>query len=618
MRKRFVNKHFAMMLAAATAGLALSGCVDNSYDMSEDIDMTMGLGSAGLQLKLGSTEKIMLSDILEVDGNLKTDEDNLYYLVEEGSTHITFNPGDATVALDNTTLTPAIPVVSFQDVINQIGVSATSVTVPAGLSINTGRTLTAEDESGFEIYDVTSEVVWIKSANLAKASQTVTVSLYLEQGNMKFALTDYSNVKLTLPSYMKAKALEGGTMNGQTFTLSDKHGLNATNLVMGKLNIEQLILEGEKGKVQNGQIITVRDEKLTLSGQFALKTTGSFNMDASSKVSLHVVFAIGSGSSTPVDVANVTGRFNPAIDPDINDIHIAENLPDFLQDDEVTIQVANPTIKFAADMSNIPASLEMTGILSAVKNTKQTAKVNLPASGKAEVGKNSHSTLYFYQDTQAGPYDPAGVTAGANKYVVPTLDKLVEKLPDYIQVDIAGGKTSLKDEDVTLQFNRNYATDLYYNVFIPFTFRNGLKIVYRDSICDMNEDLKDYAAKGAQITAEVVNTVPLQLIASGTAIDVNGKEIPGIRISEATIAPGKVATAYATDEQIAETAVTTPITLTLSLSDPNLLKKLDRINLRIQAEGVQANGNGVLSSKQYLFLQNIRLKLTGQVTADFN
>ena len=135
----------------------------------------------------------------------------------------------------------------------------------------------------------------------------------------------------------------------------------------------------------------------------------------------------------------------------------------------------------------------------------------------------------------------------------------------------------------------------------------------------MNDDLQDYAAKGAQVTAEVVNAVPLQLIASGTAIDVNGHEIPGITISEALVQPANAADSYATDAQIAQAAVTTPITLNLNLSDPNLLKKLDRINLRIQAEGIQAdNTSGTLSSKQYIQINNIRLKLVGQVTADFN
>lgn len=399
MRKRFVNKHYAMMLAAAATGLALSGCVDNSYDMSEDIDMTMGLGSEGLQLKLGSTEKIMLADILEVDGNLKTDSENLYYLVEEGNTNVSFNPGNASIAIDNTTLSPVIPVISYQDVSDALGIPLPSVTVPANLTFDTGRTLTAEAYSGFDIDNISSEIVWLKSASIAPASQMVTISLYLEQAGMKFAFDKYSDVSLTLPSYMKVEAIEGGVMDGQTFRLSNKSNLNATNMVMGKLRIKQLALDGEKGKVQNGQI-HVRDEKIALTGRFGLKTTDQFVMNSNSQVSLHVVFAIGSGSSTQVQIADVTGRFNPAINPNINNINIAENLPDFLQDDEVTIKVANPTLKFAGDLSQIPASIEMTGVLSAMKDGRQIAQVTLPAAGKADVVKNSMNTLYFYQNAQ--------------------------------------------------------------------------------------------------------------------------------------------------------------------------------------------------------------------------
>ena len=32
-------------------GLATTGCVDDSYDMSKDIDMTMGIGADGLDRK---------------------------------------------------------------------------------------------------------------------------------------------------------------------------------------------------------------------------------------------------------------------------------------------------------------------------------------------------------------------------------------------------------------------------------------------------------------------------------------------------------------------------------------------------------------------------------------
>ena len=61
------NKNLIHSLLVIAAGMAFSACVDDSYDMSKDIDMTMGFGSKELQLNVGNSEKIWLSDILEVD-----------------------------------------------------------------------------------------------------------------------------------------------------------------------------------------------------------------------------------------------------------------------------------------------------------------------------------------------------------------------------------------------------------------------------------------------------------------------------------------------------------------------------------------------------------------------
>ena len=77
----------ALLLAA---NCSMTSCLDKSFDLDEDIDMTMGFGSDGLSVKLGTTEKILLGDILEVDKSVKLDNANKYYLVEEGSTAVDF------------------------------------------------------------------------------------------------------------------------------------------------------------------------------------------------------------------------------------------------------------------------------------------------------------------------------------------------------------------------------------------------------------------------------------------------------------------------------------------------------------------------------------------------
>lgn len=46
-------------VGAVCAGSVLltTGCVDSDYDL-DNIDLTMGLGSEGLSVKLGNTEKV--------------------------------------------------------------------------------------------------------------------------------------------------------------------------------------------------------------------------------------------------------------------------------------------------------------------------------------------------------------------------------------------------------------------------------------------------------------------------------------------------------------------------------------------------------------------------------
>lgn len=68
-----------------------------------------------------------------------------------------------------------------------------------------------------------------------------------------------------------------------------------------------------------------------------------------------------------LNINQVTGKFNPAINPDNERIDVSSDLPDFLQDKEVRIVATNPTIRFHANMSTLPVGIDMRGTLTAVK-----------------------------------------------------------------------------------------------------------------------------------------------------------------------------------------------------------------------------------------------------------
>lgn len=53
--------------ALCMAVISLSSCVDNDYDLTEDIDLNMTLGGNMITLPSSSTDKITLDQIFDID-----------------------------------------------------------------------------------------------------------------------------------------------------------------------------------------------------------------------------------------------------------------------------------------------------------------------------------------------------------------------------------------------------------------------------------------------------------------------------------------------------------------------------------------------------------------------
>ena len=287
-------------------------------------------------------------------------------------------------------------------------------------------------------------------------------------------------------------------------------------------------------------------------------------------------------------------------------IDIASSLPDFLNDDAVKIGAANPTLKFTADLSDIPVGLNLSGDLTSVKKGTQgfTKKVSLPVT---KVEDQKYNTVYYYQNGK--PYDPEYPTlpAGAVTAKADKLSTLIEKLPDEIRVDLTGGKLSVQDKEYNIKLGHDYHASADYKVYVPFQFDKGLTIVYKDSTDSMVEDLEDYQAEGVMVKAKAQNTIPLDLEATITAYDVNNKVIPGIKFSLIKVPAGDGSTVKETEVEISAT-----------LDDPTLLQKMDRLKFNVQAAN-DVNGKvHELCSTQYLRFADVRLYLTGKVIADFN
>ena len=589
-----------------------TGCVSDDYDL-DSVDLTMGLGSDGLKLKMGNTEKILLGDILDLDESVKLDANNLYYLVEEGTTNFNIHVNEVSASFKESTIETSERVLDYNiakeqlgDVVNQLPANA-SLPVAAGIFFN-------GEAKGYADVDVTvdvpDEVSYISTADVKDMKVSLQMHTDLSP-NVKFGIDKVENFSITIPSILQVR--EGSWPAGWTMkdnVLTHQGALTIPkNGVICSIVADKVDTKGygapKDGKLSFGKDANGRSVlQAGIQGKVYFKSTGAFNLGTSDYADIYLTLSLG--NSSKIDIEQVTGKFIPEINPTVDPIDIASSLPDFLNDDAVKIGAANPTLKFTADLTSIPVGLNLSGELTSVKKGAQgfTKKVDLPVT---KVEDKQHNTVYYYQSGK--PYDPEYPTlpAGAVQAKANNLSSLIEKLPDEIRVDLTGGKLSVQDKEYTIQLGKDYQASADYKVYVPFQFDKGLTIVYNDSTDSMSEDLEDYQAEGLMLKATAQNTIPLDLVATITAYDVNGDVVPGIKFSEIKVPAGDGTNVNEAQVEISAT-----------LDEPSLLQKMDRLKFSVKAAN-DVNGQvHELCSTQYLRFADVRLYLTGKVIGDFN
>lgn len=611
-------KHFFLTGAlCAGSALVLSSCIDDSYDLDK-VDLTMGLGSDGLSVTLGNTEKIRLGDLLDLDESVKLDGKNTFYLVEDGNTNFDVKVDKVHTNLNSTTLKTNEKVLDYEKARQQL--ESLGISIPTGgvLPIPAGQSFTSGaegDESiDFKVNGITGishiNTLYLQSNNGGIPKVALSITEKRSSPNIKFGVSKLENMSITLPEFMHVTHLSNGwTRNGRVITCASMDYHMGTPIC--EVTFDEAFLDATP---VNGELqLTPEQLNIHMKGKVTFKSTAAFSMGEHDYADVELNINMGNEG---LDVYKVKGVFNPEINPENSVIDIKESLPDFLTDDAVVIKASNPTIRFDANLSSIPVGVQLGNEsqgrhieLTAEKGTEQKS-VNLPY---ATIENGKVNTIYYYQGSS--PYDPAGqLIAGAQQKATPNLGTLIEKLPDQITVKMDDHRLEVKNQEYTVELGRNYNATVNYNVFVPFTFDKGFTIVYNDSTDSMNDDLKKYAAKGIEIKAEAQNAVPLDLIVGIEAKDVNGQVIDGIKFNDVTVPAGP--DTY--DDQNEPIATTAPITLEATLADEKLLSKVDKLIFKVHAADNDELQSKTLVSTQYLRLATIKLRLKGGVTADFN
>ena len=614
MRKLNLTK--AALWCTAISPLILTACVDDSYDLSKDIDMTITVGG-NLGIPGGGTEEFTLEDIMDLD-----DPDNSILQADPKT-------GNYSLLKSETGEASTID-------IEGVKVDAPDVEdTPEELNFDTPTSIEQEVEA--EVNDVTVKMDFTK-ANIENVTY-VTSAAVNGTANLTLDFTSLAgNVQeITLQEGFTLKIEVDGQEKSNTiqFELNEEEDANVHNYY----KIEgQTIYFTKKRTVYSGRalIVPIRFTRIKCvnfpEGQGLKDGTFHMNVNLIAKGrattqklpsgNIKATLLTGAEVSDFI-LTEVTGYFAPEIGDITVDPVTIEDVPDFLNESGNRLDIKNPCIKLVFK-SNAPINVNLQGKLIRTKDGQED--INAIAIGdpnpnsenaiilhhKREGVEGLDSTTYYLSRESMGRPDDEEKQI---YYIeVPRIGELISNIPDEIKLEDVTAEALDEKYTITLDENGDvttYRVEPKYELNAPLQFGPELHIEYNDTINDWQSDLEDITFKQAVVEMTALNGIPLNFGIEATAIDVNGNAIPNVKAEvEGNIKPGnKIKGGEGT-------ATESPITVRLRSESGNI-ENLDglRITLIGNTEGA---ADAVLNKNMSLQLTNIRIRIEGGVTMDLN
>ena len=575
----------ATALLLTSLGVTTS-CIDNSYDLNKDIDMTVNVGGEHLAIPVGYTEQITLDKIIELD-----EGDDLQLV--NGEYHLLKSDkiDETNTSVKMVTVNESSNPINSINVLNNVDYSQ-----PGDVTV---EDIKSEGSVNTEAHGIDEAVIEIGSLT-ANTPAKLTLSFEINKTNsISYSDVTIDKMTITFPDFIKFEEGQSG-LNGQVLTISNETLSSSTytiDLYISKYVFGEKYGDGNKVKEENGdRIIKIENQKITVK----------------TDVTVHQAQGTGSLSITPtailaaMTVSEVNGTIKPDMDVKPTDVELT-NLPDFLQGEEVKLDITNPVFSFKAN-NPLNEEIEMDGIMTGYKNGKVTKTVKIGSGNggvpiKLKPSGNKQQTISIVRN------EKTVVETGATKVIVPNLNDIIETIPDRISVEL---KPAVKTDDYyTVNLGQDYVLNSEYNIDIPLSFGSGLKIVYEETIDDFDLDLEDVDIKKAIISITADNTIPLKMEIKNenvSALDVNGNKITDINVTvEGTITESKDGKSIATSQ----------LNINLVSTKEGAISKLDGLFFKVTAVPGQATDVQLLSS-QWMQLKDMKLKIPNGIKVDLN
>ena len=588
------QKRVTLLLASLlVGGFLVTGCTNSDYDFNE-IDATMGFGGDGLELPASSTMDIPLKDVLDLEenGSVKLDDEGNYLFQLTGSGSSEANPKIEPIRLEGRSYNANIPI-------------SLSASAKATRSLTASSVIPEVKEKMFEYHGVDKSVKSLTKANM----KPVTMKLTLGFSGISSVISKIKKATLTLPGYLSLKRVvrDGNDMPIPASSRIDIADISTSRDMVLTITSNELLFSKQDAY---GTLSIAEDGKIDMDGYFGLKiddfeltgTPSTANMSIAAKVEVE-----------NIELTSATGVFDPEVNfGTLGEVDVT-GVPDFLSDDNVVADLANPQILLTIN-NEMDAAATVKATMTATKNGQTTASVALP---EMQIHKNSVSPTTQICICRAKTPELVNQYGDANVYAVSNLSTLINKIPDHVSIGNVEARAD-QSQEATVEFGKPYHITPSYEVYAPLAFGKDAVIEYSDQFDGWNDDIDDLELSEntyVRLTADAISKVPAALILEATPLGVGGADISNL--IEVNIKKGEVSAS--TD---GETAVTSPLEVEIREKVKGGLKQLDGLSYKVQGKathnGTTVEGITLNANKHTLKLNNIKVKLVGKIIGDFN
>lgn len=570
MKKRLTNKTFSCAFVLLSS--CMLSCVDSEYDLSKDLDMTVTVGGENLTIPASNTKNITLEKIFDLneESTVKAEADGNYALSQTGK------GSNTRVSIEEITIKSS-----------EIALQSARTELNYMMSPSGTLEATVNDKTSFSIdkRNITTDVTELYSSDVIMPA---SLRMNIEGSN---SLTLKKGFQIEFPDYMTITTTDQRVkITGSVLTFIQDINVSQNSALYIPIQVTRIDFESMgtgKGLVAPGHLVIADD--INISGTSTTTGGSAIQMIMDTEIKID-----------EIQLTQVTAKVNPEINVSIDPITI-NNLPDFLKDEQVRIDMTDPKIYLTVSNTS-PVEVNFSGVLKSYKGGKLLASVPVGQSPNLITIPGNQPDEYIICLHRLNNH-----VEGADASVtVENLNDLIETIPDEIRMDNIEAKASDKRCTIVLGSTYNVKTD--YEINAPLQFNEGTNIVYSDVIDNWNKDVKDLSVKEVVITMDAQNSIPLTMNMEVKAINKNGTVLNSISTEVSSqIAAGTM-----------ENAKVTPLKITLKSTDANAFKELDGLKYEVSATSSAETSGKVLNKNQYLRLENMTIKIKGGVTVDMN